>query len=108
MNSQTQKNQLKTMCAEEVASVKYAPLAEHAIQEEPQDEQLADRENGEGGERLAHLAKMTEPAELVGNDDVAVCNSILGGLCEEDRKYRGLASLNRDETDHPAAGGEIS
>jgi hypothetical protein len=108
LNSQTRENRLKTMRVEAFAFVKYAPFAEQALQEEPQDVKLADRENGEGGERPEHLAKITERAGLVGNDYGAVCNSILGGLCEVDRKFRGLATINRDEMDRSAARGEIS
>jgi hypothetical protein len=106
LNSQTQKNRLKTMCVEEFAFEKYAPFAEQALQ--PRVEHLADRENGEGGEQPVHLAKMTELAGLVGNDDDAVCNSTLGKLYEVDRKYRGLATINQDETDHRGTGGEIA
>jgi len=108
VNSQTRENLLKTMRVEAFAFVKYAPFAEQALQTEFQDVKLADRENGVGGKRPEHLAKMTELAGLVGNDDNAVCNTILGGLCEVDRKYRGLAPINPDETDRHGAGGEIS
>lgn len=108
MNSQTRKNRLEAIRVETFAFAKYAPFAEQALQEEPRDDQLADRENGEGDERPEHPAKMTELAGLVGNDDNAVCNSILGGLCEVDREYRGLARINPDETDRRGAKGEIS